>query len=359
MGSKKTAKRTPKTATKRAPKASSRATTAKRTPKASSTAKRPAKASAAKRGTKAGTAKRSAKAGAAKRGAGAAKRGAKAGVSASAVARTPAPTSTGRSSLEKQQAARMQLEAALQSPSPTVQIGPRLFRLNFTTGIAYVIDGPRLPGSSGLGRQQLTAIHRALPARPAGTVEGLLGWRLTDEPWADGHRRNDPLERRDRRCQNDKDPEIVFTMGLPGSGKSTTLKRMGILETHGIIDPDLIKQELPGYDPKKPWLVHAESARRAEAMFRAALASGVGRHAVDGTGTTVETMIRRIRQAQLAGFYTRVIYVRVGLNTAIARNAARVRVVPEEVIREKALDMETSVSLLQDEANCFVQINND
>lgn len=275
-----------------------------------------------------------------------------------AEARRPA-SAAGRSVSEKERDARLQLDAALQSPSPSVQIGARLFRLNFETGVAFVVDGPPLPGASGVGRKQLEAIHQALPARPAGTVEGLLGWRLTDEPWAGGRRRNDPLERRDRRCQTDKANEIVFTMGLPGSGKSTTLRRMGITETHTVIDPDVIKEQLPGYDPKNPGLVHAESARRAEAMFRAALASGAGRYAVDGTGTTVETMIRRIRQAQVAGFYTRVIYVRVGLNTAIARNAARVRVVPEEIIREKALDIETSASLLQDEVNCFLQINND
>lgn len=153
--------------------------------------------------------------------------------------------------------------------------------------------------------------------------------------------------------------EMVFTMGLPGAGKSTAMARLGLTATHSVIDPDLIKATMPGYDPKRPEIGHEESTLAAERMFLAAVASGEGRWIVDGTGTNVEKMVRRIRQAQAMGFRCRLVFVRVSLATALARNAARERTVPASIVREKALDMATAFELVSGAADEITVIDND
>jgi len=154
-------------------------------------------------------------------------------------------------------------------------------------------------------------------------------------------------------------PEIVFTMGLPGAGKSTVIDRLGLLATHGVIDPDLIKTEQPDYDPKRPEVHHEWSSEEAERRFQAALAAGSESWIVDGTGTNAEKMIRRIREAQAAGFTTRLLYVRVRLATALSRNASRERVVPEAIVREKARDVATAFELVAASADAVQVVNND
>ena len=153
--------------------------------------------------------------------------------------------------------------------------------------------------------------------------------------------------------------EIIFTMGLPGAGKSTTMGRMGLLDTHTVIDPDAIKLSIPGYDPKNPEAVHAQSKLIAERQFKSAIAAGEGLFVVDGTGTNSDKMVRRIREAQAMGFTCKVLYVRVKLSTSIERNANRERVVPEYVIREKALDITTAFEIVARFADEMVVVDND
>ena len=153
--------------------------------------------------------------------------------------------------------------------------------------------------------------------------------------------------------------EMVFTMGLPGAGKSTTLTRMGLTATHHTIDPDAHKARHPDYDPKQPELLHAWSSKEAEKEFMAACAAGEGLYIVDGTGTNSDKMVRRIRQAQAMGFTCRLVYVRVSLATALERNAARERTVPEEIVREKALDIATSFEIVSAVADVVDVQDND
>ena len=154
-------------------------------------------------------------------------------------------------------------------------------------------------------------------------------------------------------------PEMVFTMGLPGAGKSTTLGRLGLLDTHEVIDPDAFKAAHPDYDPKRPELLHAWSKDKAERAFAAACAAGEGLYIIDGTGTNSDKMVRRMRQAQAMGFRCRLVYVRVRLSTALERNAKRARTVPEHIVREKALDIATAFELVSAVADVTDVVDND
>ncbi len=153
--------------------------------------------------------------------------------------------------------------------------------------------------------------------------------------------------------------EMIFTMGLPGAGKSTVLGQLGLLATHNVIDPDAHKARHPEYDPNAPELLHAWSSLEAEKEFQGACAAGEGLWIVDGTGTNSDKMVRRIRQAQAVGFTCRVVYVRVTLATALERNANRTRVVPENVVREKALDITTAFEIVAAVADSVTVVDND
>ncbi len=154
-------------------------------------------------------------------------------------------------------------------------------------------------------------------------------------------------------------PVITFTQGLPGSGKSTTLRRLGYTANATTIDPDAFKAQHPEYDPKNPGPLHAWSKQQAEAMFQSALTGGTGDWIVDGTGTNAEKIARRIDQAKAAGFRTRLVYVRVAVETAIARNASRARTVPQSLIEEKALDITTAHAICAPMAHEVVVVDND
>lgn len=125
----------------------------------------------------------------------------------------------------------------------------------------------------------------------------------------------------------------IFTMGLPGAGKSTVCAERfpGV----DMIDPDAVKEGHADYDPKNPAALHAWSKAVTAEMFADALA-GSRDFILDGTGTNVEVLVANIRKAKVAGFNTKLVYVAVSLETALKRNAARERTVPEAIVREKA-----------------------
>jgi predicted kinase len=152
-------------------------------------------------------------------------------------------------------------------------------------------------------------------------------------------------------------PEMVFMMGLPAAGKSTVAASM--FPTHRHLDPDAIKATLPNYNPARAFEVHEESMSIFELMFNAVIADGIGRHVIDGTGTNAETMVRRINLAIAAGFRTRLVYVTCSLETSLARAAARERNVPEYVIREKALSVQTSFEIVSLYVHAVTVVDNN
>lgn len=143
---------------------------------------------------------------------------------------------------------------------------------------------------------------------------------------------------------NNQKKEMVFLMGLPASGKSTTAKSI-YGSTHTFIDPDLIKESHPDYNPAEAYKIHDWSKAEEEKQWMAALISD-GQFVIDGTGTNAEKMVRRINQAQALGFETKLLYVTCTLETSIRRALKRTRQVPLEMIREKALNIQTAFEIV-------------
>ena len=151
---------------------------------------------------------------------------------------------------------------------------------------------------------------------------------------------------------------VTFLMGLPAAGKSTWVNA-NLAATHNVIDPDAVKESHPDYDPKNPAPLHAWSKEVTEAMWVEALAQQSGKHAIDGTGTNAESMVRKINQARRAGYSIELVFVKVSLATSLERNAKRERNVPEHIIRSKALDVQTAFEIVAPYADSVIEVVNE
>jgi predicted kinase len=152
--------------------------------------------------------------------------------------------------------------------------------------------------------------------------------------------------------------KILFTMGLPGAGKSTVADRL--FPGAAKIDPDLVKQSHPDYDPKDPAPLHPWSKDVTDRMWSDCLAGLTSDEItlLDGTGTNSEDMIRKIRDAKNAGFEAVLLYVRVPLTVALERNAARERNVPESIVIQKSTEITISFDIVRNHADSVTVVDN-
>ena len=151
-------------------------------------------------------------------------------------------------------------------------------------------------------------------------------------------------------------PVAIFLQGLPAAGKSTIVARH-FIGWH-VIDSDVVKASHPDYDPKNPAPLHAWSKAIAEDMTAQALDAGRP-HIVDGTGTDGDKLTQRMGRARAAGFVPVLVHVRCTLATSLARNAARERVVPSDVLIEKAGQVLGAFEDVLPAADVVVVIHND
>lgn len=151
--------------------------------------------------------------------------------------------------------------------------------------------------------------------------------------------------------------EMIFMMGLPGSGKSTVAsERFG--QTHKFIDPDAIKASHPAYDPANANALHAWSKEEEEKQFMGAV-TGSDSWVIDGTGVNAEALVRRMTIAASFGFSVKLFYVKVSLQTSLRRAAQRERKVPADVIKDKARNISTSFDICSQYADQVQVVSND
>lgn len=150
----------------------------------------------------------------------------------------------------------------------------------------------------------------------------------------------------------------VLTMGLPGAGKSTVMSRTYNVADYTLIDPDVIKTEHPAYDPKNPSTIHEWSTEVAAERLAAAL-DRLDNLIIDGTGTNAEKMVRYTRTLRERGYTVELLYVRVTLATALSRNKARERTVPDSIILEKSHLIATAYDIVAPCCDLVTVIDND
>ena len=151
-------------------------------------------------------------------------------------------------------------------------------------------------------------------------------------------------------------PTVILTAGLPAAGKSSLCRHLW--PDLPVLDCDDLKKDHPDFDPKRPELVHDWSKAEFEKRRLAALDAGAT-HILDSTATNVEKVAGWISEAHAAGMRVHLLMVTCDTATSIARNEARERTVPVEVIEGKAKIVRESFAALANLADSSEEIDNN
>ncbi len=123
---------------------------------------------------------------------------------------------------------------------------------------------------------------------------------------------------------------IVLLVGLPGSGKSTYLERLGITA----LSSDAIRTLLA--DDVTDQTIHGRVFATLRYLVRQRLAIGRPVTYVDATHLTPRERRPYVKIAQKYGCQIDALFFNVPLEVCLKRNRARARVVPEEAMRAMA-----------------------
>ncbi len=125
--------------------------------------------------------------------------------------------------------------------------------------------------------------------------------------------------------------KIIITVGLPGSGKSTYLARLGV----NAISSDEIRRLIA--DNPHDQTMNARIFATVRYLVRQRIAAGRPVTYVDATHLTPWERKPYVGLAQRHGCTLEALFFDVPVEICIARNQTRDRMVPEEAIRAMAL----------------------
>jgi predicted kinase len=120
---------------------------------------------------------------------------------------------------------------------------------------------------------------------------------------------------------------VIVLVGLPGSGKSTYVERLG----GAALSSDALRKLLA--DDENDQTIHAQVFETMRYLLRQRLLLGRETTYIDATNLTPEWRHPYIAIGRAYGCEVEAVYFDVPLEVCIERNAARSRVVPEEGMR--------------------------
>jgi predicted kinase len=124
--------------------------------------------------------------------------------------------------------------------------------------------------------------------------------------------------------------KLVITVGLPGSGKSTYLARLGV----NAISSDEIRRLI--IDDPHDQTIHGRVFTTIRFLVRQRIAVGRPETYVDATHLTPWERRPYVKMAERYGCELEALYFDVPVEVCIERNRQRQPMVPEEAIREMA-----------------------
>jgi len=128
--------------------------------------------------------------------------------------------------------------------------------------------------------------------------------------------------------------KIIITVGLPGSGKSTYLARLGI----NAISSDEIRRLIA--DDPRDQSMNARIFATIRFLVRQRIAAGRPETYVDATHLTRWERLPYIRLAQRHRCEIEVLFFDVPVEVCIQRNQGRDRIVPDQAILDMAANLQ-------------------
>lgn len=125
---------------------------------------------------------------------------------------------------------------------------------------------------------------------------------------------------------NDIRPRLILTVGLPGSGKSTWLRQLGV----NAVSTDALRQLL--IDDAANQTIHREVFATARYLVSRRLRLGRPQTYVDATNLTRGERRAWIRLAQLHDAAVEAVWFDVPLDVCKARNRRRPRQLPDDIM---------------------------
>jgi predicted kinase len=129
-------------------------------------------------------------------------------------------------------------------------------------------------------------------------------------------------------------PKVIVLVGLPGAGKSTWARAQGA----AVLSSDEMRLLLAG--DEKDQTIHARVFAAMRYLLRQRLELGAGPTILDATNLRRRDRKPWLKLAAAFSAAAEAVYFDVPLAVCLERNAARVRVVPPEVIRAMHADLE-------------------
>lgn len=170
-----------------------------------------------------------------------------------------------------------------------------------------------------------------------------------------------------------QDPNIFkafFLAGGPGSGKSYVVRRttggMGLKVVNSddafekLLKDAGLSLKMPASEEEPRDAVRKQAKKLTDRRQSNYLEGRIGL-ILDGTGKDYDKIVKQSTELKQLGYDTHMIFVNTSLDTALQRNAARARSVPEPIVVQSWKDVQANIGKFSQHfrANFVVVDNND
>lgn len=154
--------------------------------------------------------------------------------------------------------------------------------------------------------------------------------------------------------------EIIFTLGLPGAGKTTAMYNAIRGRNFKLVSADKIREMHSRYEPHHPERIHEECVALAKQEVLDAFSKGTELIFMDGGGINNSYTTNLAKTAKGYGYKVTILYINTPAHICVQRNIERKekgeRFVPVAAILDKAYLLRSSVERLKEIADEFIEI---
>lgn len=154
--------------------------------------------------------------------------------------------------------------------------------------------------------------------------------------------------------------EIIFMLGLPGSGKTDWIDKNNINGRYAVVSADDIRVKHPKYNPERPEDIHEECVEQAkrDVIILANLSYNI---IMDGGGINNSYTMSIIDEVKKLGYYVKIVFINTPVGICIQRNNERVknnlRFVPTEAIIDKSYRLKKQIDRLKSVCDEFISVD--